>query len=305
MGWAGVPAWLMFVGMYFLPESPRWTAYTCKKIDVALNDMIRLRGSRDVAVLELAEVEASIDDGARDGLWRRLVSKPVLRALAVGCGLQFIQQNIGINTIMYYSATILQMAREGGGGCRSSHAANNQFTLNAGAVHDVCMTVPVASSQLFGNFVGMALADKAGRRPLVLGSLLAVSISLGLLGYSFFLDEPMGTLALVSMCIYLFTFGMGMACMPWLVNAEIYPLDVRGVANGIATTVNWVSNFVVAGTFLDLVSALSTNSDCPIDHPDGAFWLYAGVAIVGFIFLAWMMPETKGKTLEEIEQLFE
>lgn len=87
-------------------------------------------------------------------------------------------------------------------------------------------------------------------------------------------------------------------------NAEIYPLDVRATCISIATCVNWVSNFGVAMSFLDLSKAVSTDRDAPKDHPDGAFWLYALIGLIGWVWLYFTMPETKGLTMEAIEELF-
>jgi len=106
------------------------------------------------------------------------------------------------------------------------------------------------------------------------------------------------------MCSYLLFFGVGLAPIPWLVNAEIFPLDERSVANSIATAANWIANFVVAETFLDLARGLSTNRACPLDHPDGAFWLYGAIAVIGFVLLCWKMPETAGKSLEQMDEVF-
>jgi len=173
-------------------------------------------------------------------------------------------------------------------------------------VTEICLTALVALAQLVGAFVGMALVDRCGRRPLLLGSLGGVVLSLTLLGFSF---HPGGLevdgAPLMAMVIYLAFFGAGMGSLPWIVNSEIYPLQARSVCIGIATAANWVANFVVAATFMDLAGALSTDRDCPSSHPDGAFWLYALVSAVGFVGLFFGMPETKGLTLEEISDLFE
>ena len=107
------------------------------------------------------------------------------------------------------------------------------------------------------------------------------------------------------MVAYLLFFGVGMSPMPWTVNAEIYPLEARALCNSIASAVNWVSNFLVAATFLYVARSLSTDAACPEAHPDGAFWLYGAVALLGLVGLGWKMPETRGLELEEITRLFE
>lgn len=309
LGWGAAPAVGMFFGLVCLPESPRWLLHCRRDETGALAALTWLRGSEDLARTELAEVSAAIasegDTNARRNLsmWRRLTSRRLRRALTLGVGLQLLQQCVGVNTIMYYSATILQMGHQGTSTCSKPDSSADGLTDDA--VRDVCFTVPIASCQLVGNLIGMFLADRGGRRPLTLSSLSVVFVSLCALGYSFHPEKDLGWLALGGMCMYLLAFGVGMSPMPWVVNAEIYPLGERSIANGIATSANWVSNFVVSATFLDLAKALSTNRKCPDQHPDGAFFLYAGIALIGLIVLAFTMPETRGKTLEQMDELFE
>mmetsp|Transcript_5687 Transcript_5687/g.8041 ORF Transcript_5687/g.8041 Transcript_5687/m.8041 type:complete len:115 (-) Transcript_5687:246-590(-) len=104
--------------------------------------------------------------------------------------------------------------------------------------------------------------------------------------------------------LYLVFFGAGLAPLPWILNSEIYPLEAKSVCIGFATAANWIANFVVAATFMDLAEALSTDAVCPLAHPDGAFWLYTLVAAIGLAILIFKMPETKGLCLDEIVALF-
>ena len=104
-----------------------------------------------------------------------------------------------------------------------------------------------------------------------------------------------GYVTVLGMVVYLLCFGVGMSPVPWAVNAEIYPLRVRTACMGIATAANWVTNFLVAATFLSLQDLVSK---------PGAFWLYGGVAVCGALWLVAVMPETAGRSLEQIERLF-
>jgi SP family myo-inositol transporter-like MFS transporter 13 len=108
----------------------------------------------------------------------------------------------------------------------------------------------------------------------------------------------------VVMMLYLITFGVGMSPIPWTVNAEIHPVAVRAEAMSFATGTNWLMNWVVSQTFLSLSVALSTNQAAPEDHPNGVFWLYGAVGVVGMVVFAFKLPETKGMTLEKIPELF-
>lgn len=244
----------------------------------------------------------------------------VRRQLTLGVGLLVLQQMIGINTVMYYSVSILLQAHVG--------------TVR----QSIWLAVPVASAQLVGCIIGGLAIDRVGRRPLALVSLIGVSVSLALEGFVFLLDGSIcnatstagapaaganaslqpdghtadlahgsGDGALDTLCafkgwvtvggliVYLLCFGIGMSPVPWAVNAEIYPLRVRGVCMGIATASNWTMNFVVAATFLSLQDWVSK---------PGAFWLYGVVAVFGAIWLCSSMPETSGRSLEQIEELF-
>ena len=119
------------------------------------------------------------------------------------------------------------------------------------------------------------------------------------LGLSFFLSDLTGGYtgyaAVGSLVIYVAFFATGMGPIPWAVNAEIYPLSIRGLANGDATTVNWTSNFVVSITFLSYIELVSESV---------AFWTYAGIGIIAIIYFYFKLPETKGKTIEEIQDIF-
>mmetsp|Transcript_37679 Transcript_37679/g.70463 ORF Transcript_37679/g.70463 Transcript_37679/m.70463 type:complete len:514 (+) Transcript_37679:57-1598(+) len=310
LGWGAFPAFLMFFGLFVLPESPRWLLSVPNDAARALKALRWLRQDEELAQAELTKITSSIVEdreqeersgSGKSSLLQKLMTRRVRSALALGVGLQLLQQCAGINTIMYYSGTIIQMASKSN---RLEESEPKASGLSKSDVHDVCMTIPVAACQLLGNFVGMALADRKGRRPLALTSLMCCAVSLLALGFAFYPEKAVGWLSLMGMCFYLFTFGIGMAPVPWLVNAEIYPLEVRSVANSLATAANWVANYIVAQTFLDIAEALSTNQEEPSTHPDGAFWLYGAVAIIGFFSLFWKMPETANKTLEEMDEVF-
>ena len=230
----------------------------------------------------------------------------VRKQLILGVGLLTLQQLIGINTIMYYSVSILLQAK----------VASVQMSI--------WLAVPVAAAQLVGCLIGGALIDRVGRRPLVLFSLTGAAVSLALEGAAFTLDgavcelsnsttaaaldEPPLSPALKGLCgakgyvtvgamvLYLLCFGIGMSPVPWAINSEIYPLRVRTACVGIATAANWITNFIVAATFLSLQDLVSK---------PGAFWLYGGVAVLGAIWLWRAMPETAGRSLEQIEAIFD
>ncbi|TYZ63044.1 hypothetical protein PybrP1_010087 [[Pythium] brassicae (nom. inval.)] len=357
LGLAAVPAAVQFVGFLLLPESPRYllSRGTASSKAAAWAALVRIRGTADVEA-EFGHIESEVKraESAALDVWQELRSPSVVRALTLGCFLQALQQLCGINTVMYYGATIIQMAG---------------FADPATAIW---LAAVVSFSNFLFTFVGIYLVDRAGRRLLTLASLAGVVLSLLALGASFYaadaLSTPVaragdgecgaagscfscvasaacgfcgvgasndgaavrnvcvpggaaspttgfacaagqwayascprdsrgpGVLILATLFIYLACFASGMGCMPWTINAEIYPLRVRSFALSVSTSVNWLSNLLVSFTFLSVIDALA---------PHGAFWLYALLAALGFAFLWRELPETKGLALEEVQRIFE
>jgi len=157
----------------------------------------------------------------------------------------------------------------------------------------------VALANALATLVGVYAVDVYGRRPLVLVSLVVVMMGLLLLALAFGLGDSLGgvrpVFTMTSLVIYLVGFSPGMGPMPWTINSEIYDIAFRSHGTAAATATNWICNLVVAMTFLDLCRVVSTT---------GAFLLYAACAVISFGFFYKYMPETKGKTLEEISSLF-
>ena len=281
LGAGAIPGAVMFIGFLFLPESPRWLV-SKGHIEAARSCLLKVRdGSEDAADAELKELVQSLAAEKSSFTLRELWhDKPVLRALAVGCMLQLLQQLIGINTIMYYSASILQSS-DGSDSDLPPWAHKN--------VMATCLSGAVSSAQMAGCIIGMFLIDRFGRRTLTLGSLTGVVIFLSALG-GVFVGESNQVFASIAMCAYLLSFGIGMAAIPWVVNSEIYPLYARATCISIATTVNWCCSFAISFTFLTLSEAISTNRSKPKDHPDSAFWLYAVFGLFGLVFVYKYMP---------------
>lgn len=201
--------------------------------------------------------------------------------------MQAFQQFTGINTVMYYSPTIVQMA-----GFNS-----NQLAL--------LLSLTVAFMNALGTVVGIYLIDHVGRRKLALSSLSGVTVSLIILAVAFVMSSTAsagssaatyyGWVAVLGLTLYISFFAPGMGPVPWTVNSEIYPEAYRGVCGGMSATVNWVSNLIVAQTFLSLANAVGIGA---------TFMILAGVAVVAFAFVAIMVPETKGLSFEEVEKIW-
>lgn len=190
--------------------------------------------------------------------------------------MQAFQQFVGINTVMYYSPTIVQMAG----------FSSNQLAL--------LLSLIVAALNAAGTVVGIYLIDHMGRRSLALMSLSGVLASLVILAVSFFLQSS-GALAVVGLALYIAFFSPGMGPVPWTVNSEIYPQAYRGICGGMAATVNWVSNVIVSESFLSIADAAGTGT---------TFLILAGITILAIVFVAVCVPETKGLAFEEVEEIW-
>ena len=243
----------------------------------------------------------------RESLQLRDVLSPVIaKPLIISIGLMIFQQFSGINTVLFNAASIFG---------------------TAGFSNGKLASIAVGLIQFVGTGAACLLMDKAGRRILLLTTALGMCVSLVVLGVYFEIYIPPTTTppptdgSLVSdavsllgsvshsvpaksvswlsiLCIVLFNlmFALAWGPVPWLVMSEIFPLRARGPASSFATLTNWTMAFIVTVTFKSMVAALTDQ---------GVFWFYAGCCLVGFIFVYFLMPETKGKTLEEIETMFD
>ncbi len=274
LGFAAVPAVILGLGMLPLPDTPRWLM-NHNEPDKALKVLKRIRGNNVDVEKEMDEIQQGLkkQKAGRAELLNPLV-KP---ALIIGVGLAVFQQITGINTVIYYAPKIFQFA-----GVVSSSSA-------------IFATLLVGIVNVIFTIVAIMLLDRIGRRPLLLVGLAGMVSSLILLGISFYFTNligSLGDLATVGLMVYVASFAIGLGPVFWLLVSEIYPLRVRGLAMSIASEANWGSNLIVALTFLTLIQFLGKS---------GTFWFYAAVGILAWIFAYFLVPETKGRTLEEIE----
>ncbi len=279
LGLGAVPAIILALGIVRLPRSPRWLMMQ-DDVEGAREALLRVRPAGAEAIdLEIQEIRAST--GPDTSRWSDLRRPAVKAALLVGIGLAVLQQITGINTVIYYAPTIIQST-----GIDSAGSAI-LASLGVGIIN-VLMTV-----------VALRLLDRAGRRTLLFIGVSGMSFSLFTLGLAFVnhMPETLSTvLAVGSLMLFVSSFAISLGPIFWLLNAEIYPLAVRGKAAAAGTMTNWFFNFVVSVTFLSLIDLLTET---------GAFWFYGLIGVVTLWFCWRFVPETKGKTLEQVDAIFE
>ncbi|CAN1249197.1 Inositol transporter 1 [Linum perenne] len=266
LGVAGIPALLQFVLMMFLPESPRWLFRKGKEEEAKI--ILRKIFPPEDVEAEIQDLKDSVEKEVREQgssekinfrkLWQ---TKTVRRGLIAGVGLQVFQQFVGINTASWDCMKCLKASHPDCGFCSS------------------------ASDKLLP---GVCLISDDTVKDLCHGDSRE--------WYTRGCPSKFGWLALIGLALYIISFSPGMGTAPWIVNSEIYPLRFRGVCGGIAATANWISNLIVAQTFLSLTEAIGT---------DMTFLLFGIVSVVGFFFVIIYVPETKGLPIEEVEKMLE
>jgi sugar porter (SP) family MFS transporter len=270
---AVIPAAAFGIGLIFIPDSPRWLAGR-GHLDQARAVLKRIRPA-DKVDAEIKDIQQSV--AQQKGNWSELLSPLLRSAMVVGIGLAVAQQITGINTVIYYAPTIFNFA-----GFSSSSMA-------------ILASVGVGVVNVIFTVVAMQLLDRVGRRPLLLVSLGGMALSLIMLGLAFSLPQLSGSrgwIAVASLMAYVGSFAVGLGPVFWLILSEIYPLRIRGRAMSVGTAANWSANLIVALSFLTLTEVVGKAA---------TFWLYAAVSIGAWFFAFLLVPETKGKTLEQIE----
>jgi sugar porter (SP) family MFS transporter len=273
LGLAAAPAVVLFVGMYLVPETPRWLIKN-GLMDEARAVLRRSRGREDVEgeIEEIREVER---EESKTEV-RELLSPWVRPMLVVGVGLAMLQQFSGINTIIYYAPRII------------NHTG-------IGASTSILTTVGIGVVNVLFTLVAIWLIDKLGRKKLLLFGLTGMTIGTIVLGLGFALPGLSGIVSWVTlgaMLLYIASFAASFGPIVWVMLPEIFPLQVRGSGVGASSLSNWVANFIVALLFPVLIAALGQT---PV------FWGLGAICVLSMIFIYFVVPETMGRSLEEIE----
>ena len=267
-GSAAIPSALFLLALTLVPESPRWLIEK-GHLERAERALAGIAGS-DGAAEEVLRIKAAIAEEST-----RLFVPSLRKPASLAVTLAILQQITGINTIMYYGSLIfLEQAP------KQTDASALLANMTVGAVNLLCTVA------------AMFLVDRAGRRPLLLWACGGMALSLTALVAGIQLHGP-AALFLIFVLLYVACFAVGMGPGVWIVMSEVFPTRVRGRAMSVATVCLWAACLLVTSTFLSLVNALTIS---------GAFLLYAGISAAAFIFIWRAVPETKGRTLEEIER---
>lgn len=272
MFWAMmVPSVLFFIMGFFLPESPRWLA-SAGHTDRALEVFTRIGGA-DVARAELAAIEKSLSEDKQQGGFKQLFHPSMRLVLLIGVVMAVLQQWCGINVIFNYAQEIFEAAGYG--------------------VSDVLMNIVVTGiTNVIFTIVAMFVVDKWGRKKLALLGAFGLAIIYAFMGLFYYLEFT-GIIVLVVVVCAIACYAMTLATVMWVIVSEIFPNRVRGIAMSVCTFALWAACFLLTYTFPLLNSGLGAA---------GTFWLYGAICLVGGIFIVRVLPETKNKSLEEIEK---
>ncbi len=269
-GSGAIPAVLFQALLFLVPESPRWLTKQGREGE-AMAVLARVSGPHQ-AEAQMEEIKTTL--ATESGSIAQLFEPGVRTALAIAVVLAVLQQITGINVVLYYAPEIFKTA-----GLKATQAISD--TVIVGLVNAVF------------TLVAIWVVDRLGRKPLLLIGSFGMAISLGLLGGAFYLEKFEGPWVLVSTLAYVASFAMSMGPVVWVIMAEIFPTAIRGRAMSIATVCLWISCCLVSQTFPWMLEQFKGAA---------TFWFYAVICAVALLFVALFVPETKGKTLEEIER---
>lgn len=271
-GTAAVPSVAFLLGLIFIPESPRWLV-THGRRDEGYAVLAKIAKPLD-AKTELAAIEFSVSEKSADS--RELFSPQMRKRVFVAVSLAILQQISGINTVLYYGSVLF-----------TEHFQGESTRMALGA------NVLVGLVNLLSTVVAMAFIDRWGRRGLLLLASGGMAASLAVLAFSLRVSSIPRGVTFGSVLLYVAFFAVGLGPGVWVYIAEIFPTRVRGRATSVATSALWAACLVVTFTFLSIVQALGASS---------AFLLYAALSLITFVFVWKWVPETRGRSLEEIER---
>lgn len=272
MFWVGaLPAMLFFVASFVIPESPRWLALN-GKTEAARRIFHRI-GGEEYAANALQDIARLRNERNERMSLRQIVHPSVRRVLVLGVVLAVFQQWCGINVIFNYAHEI--------------------FSAAGYAVSDVLMNIVVTGvTNVVFTLVAVYTVDRWGRRALMIAGTAALAVIYAILGTAYYF-EVSGWAMLLLVVLAIAAYAMSLAPIVWVVLSEIFPARLRGAMMALSTFCLWAASFMLTYTFPLLNESLEAS---------GTFWVYGAICLAGYLFIRARLPETRGKSLEEIEK---
>ena len=274
LGVIAIPGLLFLLGVFFLPDSPRWLMMRGRKPD-AIKVLKRLRGDDGIVKHEIADIEEQLKQ-PQLGWHLFQQNKNFRRSVGLGVLLQLMQQFTGMNVVMYYAPKIFQ-------------------TMGYDTHAQLWFTAIVGLTNVLATFIAIGFVDRLGRKPMLYTGFVVMALGLGVVGAMMHMGingkgEQYFTVGML--LIFIVGFAMSAGPLIWTLCSEVQPLKGRDFGIGASTFTNWVGNYIVGSTFLSLLNGIGNAN---------TFWLYAGLNVIFIGFTFWLVPETKGVSLEQIE----
>jgi MFS transporter, SP family, arabinose:H+ symporter len=268
-----VPALIFFLSLIFVPESPRWLVQKGRK-EESFNILKRINGAKSAAS-ELKAIEDSIATEEPTS-YKEVFSRKMRYILWVGILLAIFQQVTGINAIMYYAPMIFK-------------------NLGSGTASALIQTAILGGVLFLFTLVAIRWIDRWGRKPLMIWGTVGMAVSLTMVAIAYFMNKLEGYFILFFFLIYMASFAASIGPVTWVMVSEIFPNKIRSEAMSIAVVALWLSNFVVMLTFPVILNRLGGGV---------AFLIFDVMCVLLLLFVIFRLPETKGKSLEELEKIF-
>jgi SP family xylose:H+ symportor-like MFS transporter len=277
-----IPCALFLIALFFVPKSPRWLYLKGRDIE-AFKTLTKIHGDI-LAIDEQREIKKSIEKNQNQTQNVNYFSKTILGIIVIGTVFSMLQQFTGINAVLYYGADIFEKA------------------LGFGKDDVLAQQILLAGVNLVFTFVAMFSVDRFGRKPLVIIGSVGMIIGFLLLGLSLKYNA-VGLVSLIGVLLFIASFAMSMGPVVWVVLSEMFPNRIRSVAMSVAVAAQWGSNYIVSQSFpVVMESELNENTFWNGSLP---YFIFIGFMIFLIIFIVKFIPETKGKSLEELENIWE
>ncbi|KAF2892678.1 hypothetical protein ILUMI_13495 [Ignelater luminosus] len=276
---------LVFAAIFFFePETPIFRMKQKREAE-ARESLLRLRGNKYDVDAELREIKSALEeeDNNQVSFLKSIKKRSTKKAAIICFSLMFFQQATGVNAVVFYMSTIFESAGSG--------------------LDPKIATTIVGVIQVVSTFVSSLVIDRLGRRILLIGSNFFMAISGCLLGIFFTLQErelvdrqtlaTLGFLPIAALSLFMIVYSMGIGPIPWMISSELFPAEIKSLAISVAVTFNWFIAFLITKFYLNLKNAIGG---------DVTFYIFSVIGLVGTVFVSFVVPETKGKSFDQIQR---